>query len=235
MDNKNLNAVKEKAEKLLNMDIEENPEIFNFVNHPIFDERVFVRKVGDEVKSFDIVNDKEGLSAAREIMKNNIWSCNDTYTILSIIRKPYRLGLLNDIKKYLDNKEFSELLGDIWTDVENPNADAKISIKTLLDWFKKSEKEYLMQEDELSKYNSLPEIIEIYRGVKSKEGINGLSWTLRQEKAEWFADRFIDITGELGFVVSATAKKEDVLAYFSRRGEDEIIIDPDKLNIHEIN
>jgi hypothetical protein len=86
----------------------------------------------------------------------------------------------------------------------------------------------MMDEDERKTFGELPDELTIYRGYAGKRK-NGLSWTLSLEKAEWFADRFEMMTGETSYVVKGTCKKADVIAYFDRRQEDEILIDPAKV------
>lgn len=55
----------------------------------------------------------------------------------------------------------------------------------------------------------------------------GLSWTIDQSKAEWFARRFAMLT-HLGQprLMEGIVKKKDVLAYFNGRKEKEIVVDP---------
>lgn len=49
-------------------------------------------------------------------------------------------------------------------------------------------------------------------------------WTRDLSKADWFSRRF----GE-GYVLEGVANKKDVLAFFSRRGEEEIVIKAEKV------
>ena len=51
-----------------------------------------------------------------------------------------------------------------------------------------------------------------------------MSWTREFDKAKWFSNRF----GE-GYVLEGTAHKEDVLAFFSRRGEEEVVMEAAKV------
>ena len=53
-----------------------------------------------------------------------------------------------------------------------------------------------------------------------------MSWTLDEEKAKWFATRF---DSDMQVVYSTTIQKLDILAYFTERGENEIVVDPDTL------
>jgi hypothetical protein len=67
----------------------------------------------------------------------------------------------------------------------------------------------------------------VFRGHAGDEGLPGMSWTLSREKAEWFARRFPEY-GE-PVVYAATVQAEDVLGYFTGRGESEVVVDPETL------
>lgn len=158
-----------------------------------------------------------------------IEDCDNVDSVILLIQKPYKLAFLNRIKQYISMKTFSEWLGEIWVTVENPNMDAMISIDTLLEWFTEADKTVLMSSDELKTYNNLPDEVQIYRGVGEKSNPKGLSWTLNIEKAKWFADRY-----KKGYVLTALAKKKDILAYFAGRKEEEVIIDGRKLDAKKL-
>ena len=179
------------------------------VIHPVFDKNPIIR-MGEngQPKVWDILHDKKALETARELYRESFSTREDVDGILSLIGKPWRL-VLKGIKQYLDNKEFSELLGDIWVDVENPNMDSFVSADVLLEWFQTADKTSLMSGEELETYNHLPDEIQIYQGVGTESNPKGFSWTANLEKAEWFAERFSMLDGD-GYVVTATAKKEDV-------------------------
>ena len=93
--------------------------------------------------------------------------------------------------------------------------------------FQEASAEDLMNLDERRKLAELPDEIEIYRGVteKNKDNILAMSWTMKQETAEWFANRF---KGK-GKVYRAKIRKEDILAVFLGRNESEVIVDPKNL------
>ena len=82
-----------------------------------------------------------------------------------------------------------------------------------------------MDKEELSKFQHLPDEITIYRGTHKRNNSNALSWTDNYEIALWYAKRF----GGNGYVLQATIKKEDVVAYFQYRYDDELIIDFNKI------
>ena len=128
------------------------------------------------------------------------------------------------------NQEILAGLGNIYVDTENPNGDVNVSVTTLRSWFAKANKKNLMTGDEYKYYNSLLEQITVYRGVGISRKEKGLSWTQNIEKAKWFANRF-NRKGRTGYVVTASISKDEILAYFGRRGEEEIICLPEKYTV----
>jgi Cys-tRNA synthase (O-phospho-L-seryl-tRNA:Cys-tRNA synthase) len=87
-----------------------------------------------------------------------------------------------------------------------------------------------MTEEDYEVYQSLPETFTIYRGVAVGRNPKGLSWTQNLETARWFAHRF-DREDKKGYIQMGMAKKEDVLAYFNTRNEDEIVYNSRRLQI----
>lgn len=118
-------------------------------------------------------------------------------------------------------------MADAWTVSEFPSRDVNVSINELCRMFRTTQKEKLMNENEFSLYESLPNQIEIYRGERSRGDRKGLSWTLDRNIAEWFAKRFQNN----GYVKSGIAYKEDILAYFNCRNEKEIVIS----KVHDVS
>jgi hypothetical protein len=96
--------------------------------------------------------------------------------------------------------------------------------------FKKCDKKYLMTDEDYQVYEQLPETFTIYRGVAVGRNPKGLSWTQNLETAKWFAHRF-DQKDKKGYIQIGTAKKENVLAYFNTRNEDEIVYNSRRLQI----
>ena len=158
------------------------------------------------------------------------WKCNkirdsseDAGSIFLQINKSYGFSLLAETQSYLTQREFSELLKEIWTTANFPNNE---DIDLLMDLFKKAKKEFLMSEEDLNKFNSLPKVITIYRGLQDEDSeVEVLSWTLSKEKAEWFANRR-NIKNE---VYQAEINKSDVFMFNNDRKEEEIVVNPYKL------
>lgn len=81
-------------------------------------------------------------------------------------------------------------------------------------------------------YEALADNITIYRGQSErdyKSGFFGASWTLKIDMARFFAFRYITAPEGPNIVLRATIQKADILAVFTGRGEDEIIVAGDNL------
>ena len=59
---------------------------------------------------------------------------------------------------------------------------------------------------------------------------DGWSWTLDLEKAEWFARRFASMEGSEPVLTHGMVAKADVVAYFTRRNEEEILVAPENVS-----
>jgi hypothetical protein len=132
--------------------------------------------------------------------------------------RPYRVSVFKDIKHELTDENYWKLLSSIWTDTENSYQD----LGTWKNLFKskRGQRHNLMTEDELNTMESLDDTVTIFRGCVKNLNEDGLSWTLDKERAEWFANRF----DQEGIVIEKAIGKEKIVAYFSGRGEEEIIV-----------
>lgn len=145
--------------------------------------------------------------------------------ILPMISKPYQLLFFKINKDYLSKETYNNYLKEIWCHTEFPNADKNVSVDESLEIFKNIDKSRIMTTYEKMKLRSLPDEVTIYRGTHKKNNSNALSWTDDYDSALWFAKRF----DSNGYVLEATIKKEDIIAYFDIRNESELIIDFNKI------
>ena len=215
----NLTEVKNILKDFLHMPVEETELSPIVVQHPIF-ETGFSSVNG---KIVDIMT-SDGLEEVVNKMEEKINSIDKLIKCAYVVRNPYYLTFLKFAKESLSLPDFSMLLGKFWTEEENPNGDVNVPVSLSAKWFKSADKQALMDEDEYEIYESLPETFTVYRGVTPGRNPDGMSWTREYDKAEWFSNRF----GE-GYILEGTANKKDVLAFFSRRGEEEIVIEAGKV------
>lgn len=226
----NLDAIKLTAKALLRLPIAETAFSPAIVIHPVY-ESAF-QMVGEKKEIVNILEDEEALNTLNAFFDKRIDQADSVNKLLFIIRTPYWLLFLKYSKDYLSKKDFSSLLGDIWTESENPNADVNVSIRTSASYFKQADKKVLMHEDEYLVYQSLPDELTVYRGVAPGRVKDGLSWTANRDKALWFAGRFNSDGKNQGYILSGIVKKKNVLAYLNRRGEDELVVYPkDVMNV----
>jgi len=94
---------------------------------------------------------------------------------------------------------------------------------------KRDKRECLMNKNDISFLNGLPESVTIYRGMSVKEAESsdfGISWSLKKEVAEKFANEYFhnyDTRNQAHIVKELTVKKSDLIAYYSDRDEEEVI------------
>lgn len=216
----NLKEIKKVAIAFLYIPVERTKFPF-LVQHPIFESNTQSYKdENNNLEIVDILESEENLNKIIKKVEYQINNAKNLLTIYLIIRKSYRLTFFKYIKDYLSEKDFAELLEDAWVSSENPNQDVNCSISEITSWFKKAKKELLMNEEDYQYYKYLPKEIEVYRGVAEGRNPDGLSWTDNYEKAKWFADRW----HSNGEVRKGIVKKENVLAYFNTRDEQELVI-----------
>lgn len=218
-----LNKVKDMAITILYTEPEPVESIPIFLTHPFFETRgVAIRGENGEPVLIDILESKDNFKKVIDFYENMILGFNDVSDIFLLIRDNYDLTLLKYTKDYLSMRDFCKLFGEYWTIAENPNMDVNVPISMSAKWFKEADKKLLLTKDEYKTYISLPETLTIYRGVGVRRSRQGLSWTRDYDKANWFAHRF-DYDDNEGYILKAEVKKEEVLAFFSRRDEEEVV------------
>lgn len=221
MKHTDLESVKETVLAFLYLEIEETDFSPIVVMHPIF-ESAFVN-LPKSNRLTNILEDNDGYDEILQFYRSRIEKANSAFDLYRIMRKSYRLTFLKYVEEYLSTKDLSKLLADAWITSENPNQDANLSLTQARAMFRRCNKKYLMEKDEYEVYENLPDEFVVYRGVSRGRNPYGMSWTKNLDTAEWFAHRF-DVGDEVGYIQQAVARKENVLAYFNGRDEDEIVI-----------
>lgn len=220
MKSTNLDKVKSMALAFLYIDVKPSRILPMSVCHPFFNS---VMADLPDYGIFNILEDTEHFEVIRQKYKQRILNSDCVQDIMSIIREPYQLGFLKNIVPSLSQTDLSQLLSMIWVNIENPNQDVNASVSEIARWFKKADKESLMNQEDYEVYCNLPECFTVYRGVAAGRNPDGLSWTRSLHRAEWFAHRF-DKKEQQGYVREANVLRKDVLAYFNTRGEEEIVV-----------
>lgn len=217
-----LPSIKELAQTFLKTDIKTTSFSPVIVTHP-FTDTGFVYFKGYR-KPENLLENDNALLRWHDEVKKQISKSDSADRIFSLLTKPYRLVFLKYAEPYLSRKDFSEILSDVWIQIEAPHNDPNFSTSDLVKLFKKADPAFLMEDDEYEHFREFENMITVYRGVTphNEDNLKGLSWTLNPETAEWFAKRF----GDDGTVYEAQIDKSHIYAYFSRRNESEVIVDP---------
>ena len=187
-----LEKVKSIARMLLMTPVHKTPYSPAVVQHPFTSCGIATAKKEGIIQLIDITESEENLQRWQEWMKEWIKNAECAYKIYMMTNKPYGLTFLKYAEPYLSKEDYSKILGDAWVRSENPHEDKNYNKKELLSLFKNANPQELMLEDEYQKWKSFDQTLTVYRGVTSynEKRVKGLSWTLDEEKAKWFAERF---------------------------------------------
>lgn len=127
--------------------------------------------------------------------------------------RPYRMSQLM-LWTFLDKltlEQLRELLPNVWTDTEHP---FQFGYTKVVNLFKKAG--FLTDIPGLQ----APVECEVYRGCLPAHK-RGISWTLDETRARWFAKR---LNGDKGHVYKTIAPPSIILAAFNGRDEQEILV-----------
>jgi len=149
--------------------------------------------------------------------------------------RPYRLDAFSEISgQWNDPASFWQLVGSIWQDSENIYQNRGQWLKLWSSTI--PNRSSVMDEEDQEALAALPETFKVYRGVSRAKAAQGLSWTLDYDKAVWFSKRAMRVVDSAGkpVVVEGAVQKSDVLAHFTGRNEDEIVILPQHVKDRKI-
>ena len=134
--------------------------------------------------------------------------------------------------KFKDEKEKWDIIRTLLTDTEQGLLDTVGQDKLITLIEQGGDPCLMMNDEELEEFHTLPDVIEIYRGVASEDDLNfdkyghGIHWTKSFKTAEWFAERF---QSKNRCILTGKVLKENVIAYFNEKNEDELLINPNKV------
>jgi hypothetical protein len=210
---------------------------FGIISHPLLSHSIIHKKAIDWEKvkqdpktyqdSFIIITGETTPQQKVDIITDLLErfkeaSKGDIDRLFFYVNKPYRLELLYWSRNYLTRKHYTELLYDIWTDVEFPHQKRREEIIEMFDDADLS----ILRDGDKQGFDALPETVTVYRGLQGKKARpRALSWTTDLKVAKWFANRF----KHEGKVYQATINKQDIYYYTNAREEKECVVNPKKL------
>ena len=181
--------------------------------------------------------DPRTLDPRREALANKDWG-----HYLALHGHEEVLEAFVTLQDQLEGKEYWELLRDVWIRAEQIQPrDVWAQLLTQHEGARTA----IMTEEERAHLASLPEQITVYRGVGNPEHQQGFSWTLDRQRAEWFAQRFLDQPIAAMFrltsfdpnhkaepvLVTGVVSRKDVIAYLAQRDEQELVVLPEKVKV----
>lgn len=156
----------------------------------------------------------------KELLKQAI-SKKDFHKAVYLHERPWRLQAFYEYEENMSDDVYWKLLGGIWVDTENFFQNAELWHEMITS--ERPGRHNLMDADEIEILKNLPKTMTIYRGTDLN--VNSMSWTRNLKTARWFAKRC------QGRVYRAKVHKEQIIAYFGGRNEQEIVVDPSNLKI----
>lgn len=152
----------------------------------------------------------------------------DWHTYVFLHERPWRAEALAEIADRLDGPTYWALLSVVWIDSENIVEMRWLWDELLAD--DRDGREDIMHDDELVELAELPDVIKVFQGHTTERN-DGWSWTTQRHTAEWFARRFADLEQDSPRVSVGVVRKSAVLAYFTRRSEAEVLVDPEAVEL----
>ena len=197
--------------------LETLPEGFEAVRHPL------VYSV-PHVSIFNHLLNQQLLY--KKSMIEQAANSGDWDTYICMHERPWRLWAFAQISDKLDDTTFWQLVGDIWVGCENveQNRDDWDTIWTS----NRKNRHAAMTAGETNEFNALADTLTIYQG-HTTERDDGMSWTIDEKTATWFAHRFAQLERSTPAISATTIRKQHALAYFTRRNEQEVIVARDTL------
>lgn len=147
-------------------------------------------------------------------MRDEYLAKNLIQNLIEIVyEKPYRVNALVQYAHKLSDADYWQTLASVWTSTEYIHQDHETWYELLND--PRGRRSAMMDKEEKAELRKLPKEIVIYRGGTAK----GWSWTLDEDVAKWFANRF-----DQGHTLhERVIKKREVIALLNHRSEHEII------------
>jgi hypothetical protein len=136
--------------------------------------------------------------------------------------RPYRVNAFVNIAPRMSDVQYWQTLADLWIDSENIRQSPRVWEGLMRS--KRPNREAIMDEGELAELAAMPGLIVVYQGHTTRKH-DGWSWTINRSKAEWFAHRFSSFESSPPVLTEGVVYKRNVIAYFTSRGESEIVAD----------
>lgn len=192
----------------------EDPVFGLSIKHPLF---FWIAPITPEITELINTSFAQKRAAAEEALKQKNWG-----RYIYLHERPFRIDAFEDVMDEMTDQEYWSRLSDIWVDSENIGAQPDRWRNLLLS--DRGSRQSFMTDDELAEFAALQPRFTVYRGYSENDQEEfGMSWSTDAGVAEWFARRFAREDEKI-FMEEMEVSKDDVFAYLTRRGEEEIIL-----------
>ena len=191
---------------------------WDMVKHPLVFSIMHMEQMNGMLNE-QLRNKREALARARA---EGSW-----HTCVWLYERAYRYEGFVQIEHLLSDTEYWELLASVWIDSENIRENADEWEELLMS--PRGNRHATMTEGEAMEFMDLPGSIVVYQG-HTLDRDDGWSWTTDREKAWWFARRFAQLEGSTACMTRGIVGKSSVMAYLTRRGESEILVNPEAVS-----
>jgi hypothetical protein len=190
----------------------------NSIQHP------FMWRVDVEANEISEINQTfaSRLEESEMALAGKEWDC-----FFNVVERPCQFKMLEQHMAQMDDEQYARTFADIWVHSEEIWSNAEVIQRLLV--ARRPVRDLVMTEKEKSHFDNLPERIPLFRGF-SHGNEAGLSWTLCEERAIWFARKDAD-QSHPPMLVRGSCAKGDVIAFFGRRSEQEILVLPQAVRI----
>ena len=144
--------------------------------------------------------------------------------------RPWRFNALYEVREQIADADYWRLVREAWIDSENIWESEDHWIELLM--ADRPHPELIMEAEDRQALEQTPEILTVYRGYHLSGREVGVSWTLDEDRAVWFAKR--EVVSGLALLASGRVAKSEVIALFSERDESEIVVKPGTVEIIRI-
>lgn len=228
-----MHAIKKIAKMLIYLDFKLTEFSPVVISHPFTDSSFVAFQTKGETQFVNLLEDKDGLAKWQDHLVRFVDEAASVWDIYRLLTKSYSLTFIKLTEEYLSKEDLSKLLRDTWLRIEFVTGNPVFTKPQLIRLFRKCDPSSLMSKEEYKVYRSLPDCVDIYRGIrKGSNKVKGMSWTTDIEVAKWFSQRFTD-GHNMGDVYKASIRKSDILAYFEGANESEIVVNTQGLRMIE--
>jgi len=192
---------------------------FIFVKHPLVN-TLYMPGVEHKRLNAALAYKRKALAEAK--------AAKQWHSFIYLHERPWRLEALQEIAPDMTDQEFWEKVTSVWMDSENIRECYQAWDRLLR--IDRHGRNFMMDDDERAFLAKLPKVLTVWQG-HTVERDDGWSWTLNKDKAEWFAHRFARLEDSEPVLTEGRVYRNDVVAYLTSRGEDEILVAPEDVDI----